>query len=442
VDFDKNGKQLNQASVPQGTTDVFVISHGWNNDKAEASALYQELVSNIASELPGFDTAGRKFAIVGIFWPSVKFNFKIAAQGSEGAGPTAAARGSGSDPASEAEVSQRLLELQQYLSMDRLPETTAVSQPPDPEVEKKVASASALVPQLHQTTARDEFVAHIRSLVSNKAANEEDGSSAFFTIKKGDELMKKLLIDEDDLAEDLHPGGGATAISTGSTGTAQPTGGAASVVGFFKGFAGSALNLINYTTYYEMKTRAGTVGKNGVAPLVDELATGVPPRNIHLIGHSFGGRVVAAAAVDSKTDKIKSLTLLQAAFSHNGFSQKGFFRGVVENGRVHGPIVITYTKNDDAVGRAYPIASRLSGDTTAALGDKNDEYGGMGRNGAQKMTAKELDAKEVLLREADEAYTFGRRIFNLEADKFIKNHGDVRGKQVANAVLSAVAQKK
>jgi hypothetical protein len=66
----------------------------------------------------------------------------------------------------------------------------------------------------------------------------------------------------------------------------------------------------------------------------------------------------------------------------------------------------------------------------------------MGRNGAQKMTGKERDTKEVLLREADEAYTFGTRIFNLEADKFIKNHGAVRGKQVANAVLSAVATKK
>ena len=185
--------------------------------------------------------------------------------------------------------------------------------------------------------------------------------------------MKKLLIDEDDLADDLHPSGGATSTSAGRSHAAQPTGGAAGIVSFFKGFAGSALNVLNYTTYYEMKTRAGTVGNNGVAPLIDELAKGVPPRTFDLIGHSFGGRVVTAAAADSETDKIKSLALLQAAFSHNGFSQKGFFRGVIENGRVHGPIVITHTKNDDAVGRAYPIASRLSGDKTAALGDKNDD---------------------------------------------------------------------
>jgi len=441
VDFDKNGKQLNPVAMPSGTTDIFVISHGWNNDKSDARALYQELFGNVASQLPDFETSGRKFAIVGIFWPSKKFDFQIAAQGAQDTGPAAAAVVSGSDPAAEKKVIERLLELQQYLSTDKLPENATASQPPDSDVEKKVASASALVPQLRQTTARDEFVAQIRSLVSDQAANDEDGSSAFFTIKKGDELMKKLLIDEDDLAEGLVQGGGATAISADHVPAAQPTGGAASIVGFFKGFAGSALNFINYTTYYEMKTRAGTVGKNGVAPLIDELANG-QPRNIHLIGHSFGGRVVTAAAADSKTDKIKSLALLQAAFSHNGFSQKGFFRDVIENGRVHGPILITYTVNDEAVGRAYPIASRLSGDTTAALGDKNDEYGGMGRNGAQKMSDKELDKKELFLRDAGGAYTFGTRIFNLQADKFIKNHGDVRGKQVANAVLWAVATKK
>ena len=36
-------------------------------------------------------------------------------------------------------------------------------------------------------------------------------------------------------------------------------------------FFNSALNLLNYTTYFEMKTRAGTIGKNGVAPFLDRL---------------------------------------------------------------------------------------------------------------------------------------------------------------------------
>ncbi len=88
----------------------------------------------------------------------------------------------------------------------------------------------------------------------------------------------------------------------------------------FPGAATAVANLLNLTTYFEMKQRAGTVGKNGVAPLIDKFADQV--ERIHLVGHSFGGRLVTAAAANSTTNKLHSLALLQAAFSHNGFSQK------------------------------------------------------------------------------------------------------------------------
>jgi pimeloyl-ACP methyl ester carboxylesterase len=109
------------------------------------------------------------------------------------------------------------------------------------------------------------------------------------------------------------------------------------------GFFNSALNLLNYTTYFEMKTRAGTIGKRGIAPFLDRLSPSIEA--IHLLGHSFGGRVVTAAAANSTTRRIRSMTLLQAAFSHNGFSKKrnGFFRAVVEQKRVAGPILITHS---------------------------------------------------------------------------------------------------
>src|SRR5262245_32301272 len=104
-----------------------------------------------------------------------------------------------------------------------------------------------------------------------------------------------------------------------------------------------------------MKERAGTVGAKGVAKLLDEFGKSV--ERIHLIGHSFGGRVVTAAAKASSTNRLKSMTLLQAAFSHNGFEPAiGFFRDVVANSRIAGPIVITHTFNDSAVGIAYPAA--------------------------------------------------------------------------------------
>ena len=86
---------------------------------------------------------------------------------------------------------------------------------------------------------------------------------------------------------------------------------------------------------------------------------------------------------------------------------------------------------------AYPLASRLSGDQAAALGDKNDKFGGLGRNGAQKMEAGE--AIEAALLDIGGSYTFSAgKCFNLEATPFIAGHSDVRGPQVAYAIRRAV----
>jgi hypothetical protein len=58
---------------------------------------------------------------------------------------------------------------------------------------------------------------------------------------------------------------------------------------------------------------------------------------------------------------------------------------VISQSKVNGPIVVTHTANDRAVGIAYPLASRISADNRSALGDENDVTGGIGRNGAVKM---------------------------------------------------------
>jgi predicted alpha/beta hydrolase family esterase len=198
------------------------------------------------------------------------------------------------------------------------------------------------------------------------------------------------------------------------------------------------MNILNFTTYFEMKARAGTVGKNGVAKLIDRFAPQV--QRIHLIGHSFGGRVVTAAAANSSTEKIRSMSLLQTAFSHNGFSKTkgGFFRGVVDRQRIQGPILVTYTKNDKAVGIAYPLASRINGERAAAFGDENDEFGGIGRNGAQQMQSGETVAGKLLPAGSNYSFPAGK-FFNLEASDFIMSHGDVTGKEVAHAVRKAIA---
>jgi hypothetical protein len=59
------------------------------------------------------------------------------------------------------------------------------------------------------------------------------------------------------------------------------------------------------------------------------------------------------------------------------------------------------------------------------------------------MESGELDKNETLLRDTGEKYTFSAgKLFNLGGDSFIKDHGDVTGKQIVNAVPNAVAKPK
>ena len=180
-----------------------------------------------------------------------------------------------------------------------------------------------------------------------------------------------------------------------------------SVVGSVFGGIGQFLNL---TTWYLMKDRAGKVGANGVAAAVRAVRAAAPGVKVHLVGHSLGGRVMAACAkalAEEGVHKVDSLTLLQAAFSHYGLSstlhnKPGFFRAVMDKSVVRGPLLSTYSAEDTVVGMAYAIASRLANDNTRAIGDHNDEFGGIGRNGAQNAAQSIVEP----LHQAGTAYAF------------------------------------
>ena len=422
--FNKDGGLENQVNLPAGVTDLFVMSHGWNNDADAARTLYRNFFQNFVAVAQQNDLPGRSFAIVGVIWPSKKFDELVAASSAPGS-----AQGSAGLTAAHKEslkaVEEKLEAMKQLFS--------------EPAQKKTLDEAKALLPDIEDKgSARTEFVNKIRSLLDPSAANDEDASATFFK-DDGNELMKNLKVAEDDLDQEVVGEGEGSASLPLGVGTVQPPqGGAAGLATFLSGFKASVMNVLNFTTYYEMKARAGNVGKNGVAKLIDKLASQV--QRIHLIGHSFGGRVVTATAANSSTDKIKSMSLLQTAFSHNGFSKsmKGFFRSVVDQKRVKGPILVTYTKNDTAVGVAYPLASKIVGDATAAFGDENDKFGGLGRNGAQQMEVGEVVKGNLLDAAGDYQFQAGK-FFNLEGSPFIKSHGDVTGKEITHAVRKAVA---
>lgn len=413
-------ESLSEYLQQQQPTDLFVISHGWLTDIQGAKHLYAnffEQIRNIINAGKVSNIGQRRFAVVGVLWPSKKF-----AEQDQTAGG-AATLGSSLDEA----VEEQLACLEELID--------------DPKAEPDIAALKALVPLLEDSeTARTEFADGVRKLLTPGGADDEDGSTALFELDS-EEIMK--LLSEPILAEPEPTSEGGAADLDESSG--QGEGGAA---GFLSpgGFTGAASNLLNLATYYEMKQRAGTVGMKGLHPLLKTIRSKHPNLKLHLVGHSFGGRLVSAAAMGAGQQpalKIATLSLLQTAFSHYGFATKfdgnkdGFFRKVVGNQCVSGITLITHTKNDKAVGLAYPIASALAGDNASALGDENDWFGAIGRNGAQK-TPEAIAGMSLLA--VGQPYGFqAGKLHNLRADAFINSHGDICGPEVAYAVLTAVA---
>ncbi len=436
VEFNRQGEMNSDTQVSalsefvsaNDVTDLFVISHGWNNDMAEARQLYEDWLKSARAVLddPHQALAGlknRRFAVMAVLWPSKRFTDKELIPGG------AAGLGGKID---ERQLAKELDELKALFT----------------EKEEKAAidKAKKLLPKLgEQAQARKDFVEQIRSLVTKKAADAEDGSDQLLE-QTPEELLANLAGPVKKPRATVDPeAGGAAGVRTRAPHGAADEGGAAGLGDFFGDIFGGVHNLLNFTTYYEMKARAGLVGAHGVNTVLRRLRSKRPALKLHLIGHSFGGRLMAAVAdgPDHLSPlAIDSMSLLQAAFSHNGFAKKyhegkdGFFRRVIEEKRIRGPLIITHTKNDSAVGTAYPLASRLNRVDAAGLGDANDRFGGIGRNGAQKTPGADFGK----LLPVGEAYSFKlSSIYNLNGDKFIQSHGDIAGKEVAQATLFAVA---
>jgi pimeloyl-ACP methyl ester carboxylesterase len=428
VEFTKHGQAFDPAQVRAAverasqSSDVFVFSHGWNNDIDDARKLYRAFFANAAKLLqegrvPAL--AGRELAAVGVLWPSKKFTDDDLIPGGGAASAT---------DAGDAAL-QRVLE-----ELKRDPERLGRPSK-DAARAKEISQAQALVPQLEASEeARREFVLHLRAIVDAGDAHAEDGSDEFFA-RDPLELFEALA--EPVIAPSDAGAGGATGLDD------DDEGGAAGLRDLLDGVKAAARRIANFTTYYQMKQRAGLVGRSGVNRLLRDIRKAAPDVRLHLVGHSFGGRVVTAAAdaLDPGTPAV-TVSLLQAAYSHNGLAQRfdgekdGFFRKLLSQRRASGPILITHTKKDKAVGVAYPLASRIARENAAALGDENDPYGGMGRNGAQRTPEAADHAGDLL--EVGGKYEFEPgAVYNLRGGPFIKDHGNVEGREVAYAVLSA-----
>ena len=424
--------------IQSGVTDLFVLSHGWNNDMDDACRLYSGLMGQVAGQVAVTPALkGRTYAICGILWPSKRFDDAELI-------PSGAA--SLNDDVKPDQLQSRVRALADLIQGKGWP-----MEAPDSGVEGQLKSVMQSVGDWADDPAvRKDVVQKIRGLLPAGAADAEDASDRFLAMN-AEQLVTNL-------SRSLNPppqaaaAGNASSLDPFSTGKVSGLGGAAGFRDVLGGMQSALWHYLNYTTYYTMKARAGDVGVNGVKPLLSRVRAAQPGIRLHLIGHSFGCRVVTAAVNALQAGdaaRPNTLTLLEGAFSHYGFAagydgaRDGAFRSVVAQKKVRGPILITHTRNDKAVGVAYPIASRIAGQVASALGDANDLYGGLGSNGAQSATTTPECAAGTLLNVGG-TYPFASgatcgKLYNLKSDAYIGDHSDIVKPQVGYAIAVAMA---
>jgi hypothetical protein len=435
LEFDGDGNptkgqaldELKQHAQLTRATDAIFIAHGFRNSEQDATLLYTNFLTTFSTQMSGAleaRLASRKFVVVGVYWPSKPF------EEVDDLGGSAQAL---DDDAAEREAAKQKLE--------EMKATEACG-----EQRPKIERAIQLLDRVKgDRDTQDEFVALVLSLLDDSEADPLEGDDRI-RATQGGELLDKLRMPI------IVPTSGA-GDSEGGVASAGPfrggveEGGAESLGSIVSSIYGRIGQFLNLTLWYVMKNRSGVVGGNGVAKAVREFKGSLPNIRVHLVGHSLGGRLMAActkALAVPPMVRLDSLTLLEAAFSHFGFSpnngkgQEGFFRSVVTSGVVKGPFLATFSMQDTVVGKVYAVASRLAGDNVQEIGDANDPYGGIGRNGAQR-TAEAVVAP---LRQAGSPpYQFqSGKIVNLDGSGgLIKNHGDVTNADVTFAFACAVA---
>ncbi|MET9217566.1 serine-threonine protein kinase [Streptomyces sp. NPDC003300] len=396
-------------------TDLVVFSHGWNNDIATATALYDGFFGHF----PGLLAAAPdlRFGYVGVHWPSMRFSDEpipdfprtsptLAAPVADGA----AASGAALDPLTRAALGEvfpgsgptldRIAELlaERPEAPERLDEFAALVRtltglPPSP-------GAAAQGPAAQIPAARGPGAQGVaaQSLLAEDMGTAPGAEPLLFT---QDPVTTCL-----SLADALATAGAEVA-------PAQPVSGEAVFGGLGRRVWDGAKELLRQATYYAMKRRAGTVGQRGLGPLLGVLARRAPSVRVHLIGHSFGARLVSFALDGMPSSvRVSSVTLLQGALSHYAFSGPQPFdaRGGALHGRqqrVTGPLVACHSRHDQALGVFYPLASRLAGEDESLLGDIahagadllgfGERWGALGHDGFQALDgAPELTLERAL----------------------------------------------
>lgn len=328
-------------------SDIVVFSHGWNNDFDDAAGMYAKFLRNFEA-LCAAHAPGRPFdpLFVGVCWPSIWLSF--------GDGPEIAAGTGGAGGQADAVLAELA---------DRIAASGGAV-----DLERVYALLSA--PALHDSDAAElaRLIAPAFGVIADEGAasqGRETGADDVLTMMRAMESTRPIAQpspsnDIDDFSR------GADAVG------ASPSG--ARAAGLLSAL--DPRNALRLFSLYQMKDRAGTVGFNGVAALLRDLlavpgAAGDDARTrVHMVGHSFGCKVLLSAICAQPLPRpVASLLLLQPAISHLSFAdvvpdsgKPGGYREALSAERVTPPIFTTYTRNDASLHDVFHLAVRRAAD--------------------------------------------------------------------------------
>jgi hypothetical protein len=427
-----------RAELPaRGITDLIVFSHGWNNDHDIAMRLYEAFFSTLAAQLEHMP-AGRPTSVglAGVLWPAQRWSDEpipdFAAAAARAGGGGAAALGDGQPD----EV---------VLDPELDPTTLGALREVFPAAVEPLEKMAALLTGPATDEAKAEFYQLMKEFAVLAGSTGDDGEDRRER-RDLDPAEPGMLLDGptelfDRYAETLQLAG----VSVGGDG------GAAGFGDVFGKVWHGAKEALRQLTYWQMKNRAGVVGRAGLGPLLGRLHEVAPNLRVHLVGHSFGARLVSYALAgfpQLDPSPVKAVTLLQGAFSQWVFAEqlpfaagrKGALAGMLQ--RIDGPLAVCFSSHDGAVGTFYPLASMAARDNSAGIGDALSPWGGIGANGAQG-----VDAFVDGIRAAGPGndYPFAmRQALNVDASDVVRTggppsgaHSDIVHPELTWIVLSA-----
>ncbi len=440
LQFDENGNLTSPAQgdflaqvADHDVQDLFMFSHGWDTSAGDAQALYNAmfpLIQTAAQGVPGLGELG----FAGIYWPSMWFPPTPATppvQGGSTQASTAApaALSAGTAAVTGAEIAASLAP----------GFTDAAQQKTITQIGQLIDDGQAMAETGQTDEAKQGQLTQICQLIKSLTPPAPPGGQS-------EDCGETALLMTDDPANDYQK----AAAVFGSV----PAGDSTEGIGdWFTAAINGAKDALRVLSYWTMKTRAGTIGQTGLGPLLSTLHARSPGTRVHLIGHSFGARLVsfALAGIGMPADSpVASLVLLQGAFSHwsfagaadNPFGTPGTLNTLGD--RVHGPLAATFTVYDWAVGVWYPKASFLAGQNLSAA--TVDPWGGMGADAFQP-----AGSAATVTMPAGGGLTYGftpGTFYRVNADSVIDNtvgesfsgaHSDIRKLPVAQLAVAAAA---